>query len=161
MLTLNYCNTIGSQDSLKDLCRFTISYLWWLVSKRACTENSRNFMFGTWLLEASRWKDIKALSLYKIVHGSFIISFMLSLILNYIIVCRYFKVCILIWVKRCTENQIFYRNSFFPSTDNHVCLLINRLFTRESNVCHKVWLHCKLVKKTKNIAIYLPLSFFH
>ena len=45
---------------------------WWLATERACTKNPRKLMPGTWLLGASWWKFIKALSLYEICSCKFV-----------------------------------------------------------------------------------------
>ena len=51
------------------------------------------------------------------------------------------KVCILIWLNRCIENEKFGRNSFSQTlvlTCSRVSLLINRKFTGKSNVYHNL-----------------------
>ena len=99
--------------------------------------------------------------------------FMLSLIINYNIMefenySR--KLCILIWLNRCNENQIFPRNSFFSSPDILMFLywLIHGLQVNRMCIT-SFWFHPKLVKKTKNIAInytygytvFLSISFMN
>ena len=48
------------------------------------------------------------------------------------------KVCSLIWLNRCTENQIFAEKLIFLKRwYSHVSLLIHWMFTSESNAYHK------------------------
>ena len=139
-------------------------------------------MPGTRLFGASWWKAIKALLLCEIIHVSFFFfrqdqlkhwmfraaqwqelvfdclkqvhwnrTMSSRIIIN---VCRDLKVvCILIWLKRCTENQIFFRNSFFSNADMNMflywlieCLQVNRM--------------CITGKKAKHIAIYCSRILF-
>ena len=54
---------------------------------------------------------------------------------NIINVCRCFKEALHTnLLNRCTEDQIFPRNSCFSYADIHVSLFINRMFTSESNM---------------------------
>ena len=101
-------------------------------------------------------RSLKLLSLYEIVHVSLFFltggavtrigirlglqysdRFILSLIINDNIksadISR--KVCIPICLNRCTENQIFPRNSFFSNVDIQMflyllteCLHVNRMY---------------------------------
>ena len=60
------------------------------------------------------------------------------------------KICILIWLHRCTENQIFLRNSFFSNADIHMFLywFIERLQVNRMHVA-SFWFYRKLIMKTK------------
>ena len=146
------------------LCRFAICYDS-LLLKRACTRNSRKLMAETWLFaHKSSWKLCYGMTgETEIVNAQgsdkdwYLTSWnkytdTKSCHLWSLWKFREFsrKVCILIWLHRCTENQIFLKNSLFSNVDIHMflywfveCLQLNRMCITS------IWFYRKLVMKGK------------
>ena len=71
-LAINRSNFLQIQYGFYRHALQILYQLWWIVIERACTKNSGKLMSGTWLLGASCWEVIRALSLHEIVHISWV-----------------------------------------------------------------------------------------